>query len=659
MHIKSLLLLHILILGTAAIADNTKNVEMPIKKVSLFSSGVGYFEHKGVLDGSAEISLPFQNSAMNDALKSLLVYDPSTLTPFISYPSEETLKKTLEDLKINLSNNPTVPQILNSLRGAQIEVYTPDKITGKIIGTQVNREKNCDELSLFVDKSIKIIPLNNITSYKFTDTKISEDFNKALEIALNLRNTNIKNIYINLPSNTKRDVTLSYVIASPVWKATYRLDLSEKNPFLQGWAIVDNVGSTDWKDVELSLVVGKPVSFIQPLYAPYYTNRPILPLSIAGFAKATVYDRGYSKDVDSYNRIPMSKISKAAEYEMSYMENGQQASSLAQNYQMTNAKEAGEQFVFTVKNPITLPRQQSAMIPLVQSPLKLKKISIFSAHEISVGQNVNPSLGIELTNDSGLKLPAGPISVYEESSYAGDALMEFLGQNEKRLISYGDDLEVAGLLSLSQSSYISLVKINKGVLQITQKSVYEKNYAFKNYSQKPKNLILEHPFINNAKLVQPSKYSEKTGSLYRFEIPIGANKELRYTVKEELPYADAYSILDFDIETLVSYSSNKEMPQNVKNALGKAVALFGNINDAEDKLSAAQKELASIKSEHERIISNIQAVGKDSIEGKVYIARLTALDAEFDKIGAKIEKSRNDLAKAKKAYKDYVENLNI
>ncbi|MDR1460590.1 MAG: DUF4139 domain-containing protein [Campylobacteraceae bacterium] len=667
MYLKSSLFLCVLIIEGATMlnADAVKNVEIPIKKVSLFSSGVGYFEHKGVLDGSIELTLPFQNNAMNDALKSLVIYDPSTSAPFVSYPSEETLKKTLEDLKINLSNNPTIPQILSSLKGAEIEIYTPDKIIGKIIGTQVNREKNYDELSLFVDNNIKIVPLNNVTSYRFTDAKISDDFNRALEIALNLRNENMKNIHVYLPSNTKREIALSYVITSPVWKATYRLDLSDKNPFLQGWAIVDNAGNTYWKDVELSLVVGRPISFIQPLYAPYYVNRPTLPLSIAGFAEATVFERGYRENKSSYDKMAMTKELRQDRYdeisEVSMdMESLELSSpSLAQNYQTANTNDIGEQFVFTVKNPVTLERRQSAMIPLVQSHVELKKVSVFSAQKFLSGQIANPSLGVELKNDSGMKLPAGPISVYEDGSYAGDALIEFLGQNEKCLISYGDDLDITGLLSQSQNSYISLVKINKGVLHVTQKIVYEKNYLFKNYAKKTKNLILEHPFVNNAKLIQPSKYSEKTGALYRFEIRLPADNELKYTVKEELPYVNTFSILDFDIKTLISYSNNKEIPQNVKAAFEKTIALLNNISDAENRLNAAQKELGSKESEHRRIISNIEAVGKDSIEGKTYIKRLTALDDEFEKMGVKIEKLRDDLAKSQKVYKDYVEKLNI
>ena len=43
---------------------------------------------------------------------------------------------------------------------------------------------------------------------------------------------------------------------------------------LEGWAIVDNTTGEDWTKVQLSLVSGRPISFVSQLYAPKYINRP-------------------------------------------------------------------------------------------------------------------------------------------------------------------------------------------------------------------------------------------------------------------------------------------------------------------------------------------------------------------------------------------------
>jgi hypothetical protein len=46
-----------------------------VTRVVLFSSGVGYFEHRGPVTGDSVVSLPFASDEVNDALKSLVVSD--------------------------------------------------------------------------------------------------------------------------------------------------------------------------------------------------------------------------------------------------------------------------------------------------------------------------------------------------------------------------------------------------------------------------------------------------------------------------------------------------------------------------------------------------------------------------------------------------------
>ncbi|MDR1614917.1 MAG: DUF4139 domain-containing protein [Campylobacteraceae bacterium] len=652
MQIKlSRLLLVFIITGAALDADIV--AQLPIKKVSLFSSGVGYFERSGELQGSVKLLLPFETAAINDALKSLIVYDPASDAPLVSYASED-LQKTLSELKINLSGNPSITQILHSLKGAELEIYAPDKIVGKIIGTQVNREKNYDELSLLVNNNIHVVPLNNVTSYKFTDAKISQDLTLALDTILNHRQ-NVKNLYLYLPSSKKRNVSISYVIPAPVWKSTYRLDLSNARPFLQGWAIVDNAGDSDWENVELSLIVGRPVSFTQPLYTPYFLNRPSLPLSIAGFAEAKTYESGFQSSKQAQNKVAYKTMALAEAAAAPTMDADYALSNV--DYDTPESKSAGEQFVFTLKNPVVLKHKESAMLPFVQSNLKARKVSIFT--HIPQGVSVNPSLGAELTNDLGLKLPAGPIAVYEGGTFAGDALIEFFGENEKRFISYGDDLAVKGTVAYSSKSRFDSVKISKGVMTITEKMVYEKVYTLKNSDKKSRDIILEHPFTADANLITPAKYAEKTSSAYRFEFTLPPNRELKYSVKEERPIQNTILIAQMDYTVIAAFSTNKDFPSSVKNVLKEAAKLMNTVTAEKGKLSNAQNALAESISEQGRIRQNITAVGNGSPQGQEYIKRLTALDVEIDKINADMDKIEKSLQKAHKAFDDYVANLDI
>src|SRR5207248_7896690 len=105
------------------------------------------------------------------------------------------------------------------------------------------------------------------------------------------RRLDAKTITVTSQGAGQREMVVSYTIAAPIWKTTYRVVLdNEGKPFFQGWAIVDNVSDEDWDNVSLSLVSGTPVSFIQPIQKPFYRYRPIVPIPADLKLNPQVYD---------------------------------------------------------------------------------------------------------------------------------------------------------------------------------------------------------------------------------------------------------------------------------------------------------------------------------------------------------------------------------
>jgi hypothetical protein len=654
------------------LANDFQEGELKIKRIALFSSGVGFYELGGEIKGASKIALPFTLDQMNDALKSLTIYDSASVSPFVGYPSEETIGRTLASLRVNLRGEPTIENILSSLKGEVVEIAAPQKIVGKIVGVQTRQSAKegaawtQSVLTLYVQGALQQIAIGEIESYRFTDAKINAELEKALLFLANANNGDRRVLSLYLDGTKKRDVRVSFVIAAPVWKANYRLDLSEEKPFLQGWAIIDNASDSDWEEVELSLAVGRPVSFIQPYYAPFYTRRPELPLSIAGFAAADTHKSGYLAALDEaddeieldeeaeYERNKQGQLYKqlartsVASYEPSA------PAPVAQNYETASAKASGEQFIYTLKNKISLARRQSAMAPLTQGAIEARKVLIYNAAK---GQN--PALGVELTNTLGAKLPAGAIAVYDAGLYAGDALLEFLPQKEKRLISYGDDLSVRGIVNQHVSNTIDSVKISKGVIRTSSKHIETKEYVFTNSSDSVRTLIVEHPIMHGYKLIEPSKPSEKTESLYRFEVGLSANKETRFAVKEESIIANSVAITGQPFSALAVYISNNSYPQKVREALKKAEPFAAELEKQKARLREAQREHEREVKEQERIRANLVAVGAESAQGKNYAAQLVALDKKIEERGKEIVAAQKDRDKAQNAYNEYINKLDI
>src|SRR5207237_421221 len=156
---------------------------------------------------------------------------------------------------------------------------------------------------------------------------------------------------------------------------------------------------------------------------------------------------------------------------------------------VASAAKIGELFQYTVGS-VSLPRQRSAMIPIITDPVEVERLSIYNQSVLAR----NPLNGARVKNTTGKHLLAGPVTVLDGSSYAGDASIDNVPPGQERLVSYGVDLQVIVDATKNKSdSAIQTGKIIKGILHITRKNVFTQEYTAENRGEKDKTLIVEHP----------------------------------------------------------------------------------------------------------------------------------------------------------------------
>jgi hypothetical protein len=410
-------------------------------------------------------------------------------------------------------------------------------------------------------------------------------------------------------------------------------------------------------NVELSLVAGRPVSFIQNLYPPYYLYRPTLPLAIAGTATAETHDQGYSAPAAA-PRASMMR-SEAMEYAMADDNLRAKAGGNLTGgvIETARASAAGDQFEFTIKNPVNIDRQTSAMMPLVESPIQARKVLIFSGGN-AASNSIHPRLGAELTNISGMNLPAGPITVYDSGTYAGDALIEFWNENEKRFISYGEDLSAVGTALLASSRTMVSVTVIEGVMTFNQSQEFITNYSFRNNSAVSKPLIIEHPRIAGTILVSPEA-DEQTQTAYRFSVTLPPERELTVLVLEARPIIERITLFNLVPDTFLSYASSQEIPPRVREALQHAAGLQSAVVNAENAVADAEYSREGLVMEQDRIRKNVEAAGNQTHLGQEYLKRLMSLDNSIDELGKEIERLKINVRNAEKALVDYLNGLNL
>ena len=675
---------------TSHAAPATTTTQVPVTKVVLFSSGVGYFEHAGTVHGNSATELRFKTSQINDILKSLVLQDEDGgRVGAITYPSQDPLAKTLKSFQVDITQNPSLADLLNQLRGARVTIQRQaETLSGTILGVET-RAKGGDKsdsfevpvLNLLTGATIHAVELPSITNLTLDDPQLEEELTRALGALVQARDQDQKPVTINFTGTGERRVRIGYVVETPVWKTSYRLLLDDHGKLgkLQGWAIVENQTESDWNHVSLSLVSGRPISFVMDLYQPLYATRPtVVPEMYAGlrpqlYEGATATDSarvqmggapggaGLQRRIgyDQYGRPSKLALSEVVVTAATGGSRDTPIDAAASVAAVASAARLGALFQYTVPD-VTLARQKSAMLPIITDSIEAERVSIYNASVL----RSNPLNGVLLKNTTGKHLLQGPVTVLDKGVYAGDARIDNVPPGQERLLSYGIDLDmVVDDTKNTQNTTLLTAKIDKGVLTVSRKLVASQQYAADNKTNKDKTLIIEQPIRSGWKLVDTPKPFETTSDLYRFKGTAVANKVTVLTVNEEVVTSEAIMLASTGLDQLLLFSRTGtgagEMPANVRAALAKAIQLEQSIAAVEADINAHIQRVGEITAEQNRIRENMKTVAQSTQYYSRLLEKLNeqetsieGLQKERDALTAKRDSLRKELD-------DYLNGLTV
>ena len=541
-------------------------------------------------------------------------------------------------------------------------------------------------LNLVTDTGIRSVDMKDVLELKILDDSLASQLHQALSTLATGHDTEQKTVTIHFGDGPARTVVAGYVTESPIWKTSYRLSLDDK-PYMQGWAIVDNATDHDWNDVRLTLVSGQPISFIQDLYTPLYIPRPVVPPDVQANpypqlaeenvlenAQAAVAGKPTAGRDQAFSRFAYPSLAPAPTAApgraMSitggganpgfadgavWDDNGADMLRYGVTSQATGQK-AGELFQYRVKNLVSIPRQQSAMIPIVTDDVKAEKTDLYNADM----NPANPLNGLELTNTTGMHLKAGPVTILDAGSYAGDARMPELEPNDTQLITYAVDLGVTGLRETPpQANRLVSIVIKKGVLTLTSRSEVTTKYTFKNKLDKDRAILVEQPIKPTWDLVEPAKPDEKTRSYYRFKVNAPATASTDFKVVESHLDYQTVGLLNADIDFILQYRTNAVASPAVQAALADVAAKKQKIAQIQTQIDGQRTRINTITMEQDRIRQNMAQLDQTSALYKRYVGELDDQETQLGKIRADLDRLQVDLTQAQTDLNNAVANLDV
>ena len=305
----------------------------------------------------------------------------------------------------------------------------------------------------------------------------------------------------------------------------------------------------------------------------------------------------------------------------------------------------GDLFEYRIDHPVTVRKEESAMLPFAQQRIDGRKLLIFNESHGSM----HPLNAVELSNATNNTLDGGAITVFDGGAYAGEALFETIKTGDKRLISYAVDLGARITTAFDSSSkMLRDFTARRGLVTFRQSLKEVRTYTIHNVDQKEKTVIIERPARQGYDVVEP-KPSEKTADAYRYEVKVAAGATAKFPITEERVLTETLALTNLTYDQLFVYIENKDLNEASRAKLRPIMDLKRQMADIDRETGRLEQQIQERSQDQDRLrrnISSLNSVSGQNQQVQQYAQQLAAQEVEMARMRdrqAELRRQRDDL----------------
>lgn len=436
---------------------------LPLKTLVLYENGVGYFERKGPVPAGGVAEIPLEPGQLDDTLKSLVVVSEQGVASVeFAPPLSAEAARAMAGLP-EREQQGSLRNLLEALTGVEVEVRRDEgaPVRGRVIGVseetlekQDREGKLVPELVLLVfgEAGLAKVPLATIGSARPTGSQVSLAWSRA--VGATALQPERERLVVRGASGGGA-VAVGYTTEAPVWRTTYRLVLGKKAR-LQGFALVHNDSDEAWDGVRVTLASGRPTSFLFPLAGPRYGRRELLapedgldtapqlatrearehlrgegdwPSLIGGGLGTIGHGAGGGGYGSGAGSVSGRSVSVVGGLSSTVLEDGPTP------LEPAAVSEAGDLFLYSVKEPVVLGARKSALLPIVDGATKAERVTVLDG-------DGRVFTAVRLENTTKLTLEGGTLAVFSDGAYSGETQLDRVKPGEVRVLKHGEDLDL-------------------------------------------------------------------------------------------------------------------------------------------------------------------------------------------------------------------------
>lgn len=280
-------------------------------------------------------------------------------------------------------------------------------------------------------------------------------------------------------------------------------------------------------------------------------------------------------------------------------------------------------FEYALAAPVTIHKNESAMVPILQQELPAEHVTLWSANE------ARPLRAVWLENKSNVTLDSGSFSIFENGEFAGEGLLDPIHPGEKRLLSYATDQAVKVRRGgFTDKRTLHHIAMHKGIMVETTSESSESTYTVTNGANEARTVVVEHPRRDGSELTTETKPAETTANAYRFKMAVDPHQSAELKVGEKTDLAETVVINpDYDRTAfLVAVSKyTPELEAKLRPLIDAETALA----DVNRKLGENQQKQKTLSDDETRIRENVTAL-KGNEAAKRFVDELNRAEDDLD-----------------------------
>ncbi len=649
---------------------------LPIQQIVFYKHGLGHFVRKGEVQGRV-VRMEFPRTAMDDVLKSLVIACDACQVLSMEFETPQDRNPSVSRQPLQLSADRSLTDLIAAFRGRDVLAVAGDEtVEGRLVGLELEADNTQERgrLAIYVaeHRTIRLLPLQRLESLTLCEVGAA-DLRSCLRHNAREEDSVSAVLRLTVPvaegqAAAGHSVSISYIAPAPAWRVSYQLladTFANNDPapnvdlLLQGWGVFDNTLGEDLCDVRLSLVAGMPLSFRYALHRPHTPERALLAddertinapvefdtaVDAAAVAMACAAEEATVLEARSRHRERAPMLQKCIRDVESSMPAG------------TEGTARGALFRYEIEQPVSVGRGQSAMVPIVSQHLRGCRDLLFNERK----HPRHPVSSWRFKNTTGLCLERGPLTVLEESEYAGEAVLDFTPIDGEVIVAFAVELGVSIHVEKQSQTRLAALNVEPGLLVMQEYKVLSTGYEVTNNTTRPQAVLIEHTRESGYELFDVEPALETTPGCARWRVQCPPQSRQIFMVLERREQRRSETVQSLGLGALEEFLRDRFLDQAVFDRLKSVLELYGCRKALQDEAENIEQRRQQIYTRQTQIQNNLTPLGDQGEEGRLrgrLVAELNGLEDTLASLFLETRQAENKLQTVNEQLVAAMENL--